>query len=54
MNIFRRISRDAHQVSKVAGDLDAARRGPAVLAKRLGRRLITRRFFGALRKGGLW
>lgn len=37
---FRRISRDAHLVSRTAGDISAARRG--VLGKRLVRRAVTR------------
>jgi hypothetical protein len=34
------------------GDVDAARRGPAVLGKRLARRSLTRDFFRVLRNFG--
>lgn len=45
---LRRIQRDAYLVSRTAGDLSAAQRGPKVLAKRLVRRALTRAFFRAL------
>jgi hypothetical protein len=49
-SLLRRIQRDAHLVSRAAGDLDAARRGPTPLLKRLGRRWITRKSFEAARR----
>jgi hypothetical protein len=49
MSFLRRIQRDAYLVSRTAGDADAARRGPQVLAKRLIRRRLTRALFRGLR-----
>ena len=49
---LRQIQRDAHLISRTAGDLDAARRGPDVLARRLVRRDLTRAFFRVLRQFG--
>ena len=49
---LRQIQRDAYLISRAAGDLDAARRGPGVLAKRLVRRDLTRAFFRVLRQLG--
>ncbi len=45
-SLLRQISRDAHYVSRTAGDLDAARRGR--LGRRLVRRSVTRRVFRTL------
>lgn len=45
-DLFRQISRNAHLVSRTAGDISAARRG--VLVKRLIRRNLTRALFRAL------
>lgn len=50
MSWLKRIQRDAYLVSRAAGDADAARRGPEVLAKRLIRRRITREAFSILRR----
>ena len=47
---LRQIQRDAHLISRTAGDIDAARRGPDVLARRLVRRDLTRAFFRVLRQ----
>lgn len=48
-SLLKQIQRDAHLVSRAAGDLDAARRGPRVLGKRLARRYLTRELFRLLR-----
>jgi hypothetical protein len=45
---WRRLARDAHMVSRAAGDISAAQRGMPVLAKRLVRRALTRALFRAL------
>jgi len=45
---WRRLSRDAHLVSRTAGDISAAQRGMPVLARRLVRRGLTRALFRAL------
>ncbi len=47
-SILKQIQRDAYLISRAAGDADAARRGPNVLAKRLIRRQITRSIFRGL------
>jgi hypothetical protein len=47
---LRQIQRDAYLISRTAGDLSAAQRGPAVLAERLARRDLTRVFFRVLRQ----
>ncbi len=52
-SLLRRVQRDSYLISRTAGDLNAARRGPDVLAKRLVRRRATRAIFAALRKGGV-
>jgi hypothetical protein len=49
---LRQIQRDAYLVSRTAGDLSAAQRGPGVLAKRLARRDLTRTLFRVLRGFG--
>ena len=49
-SLLDEIARDAHLVSRSAGDLDAARRGPDVLAKRLIRRRATRTGFNLARR----
>jgi hypothetical protein len=49
---LRQIQRNAHLISRTAGDLGAAQRGPAVLGKRLARRDLTRTFFRVLRQMG--
>lgn len=53
MSVLRKIQRDAYLVSRAAGDLNAAQRGPEVLAKRLIRRRATRSIFSSLRKIGI-
>lgn len=53
MNALRRVQRDTYLISRAAGDLNAARRGPDVLAKRLVRRHVTRALFTALRRAGI-
>lgn len=53
MSIFRTIQRDAYLLSRASGDVAAAQRGPAVLAKRLVRRRLTRSAFSILRRAGL-
>lgn len=45
MSLLKRIQRAAYFTSRTAGDLDAARRGPDVLAKRIARRIVTREIF---------
>jgi hypothetical protein len=49
-SFLKRLQRDSYLISRAAGDADAARRGPAVLAKRIARREITRRGFSLLRR----
>jgi len=49
---LRQIQRDAYLISRTAGDLGAAKRGPVVLGKRLVRRDLTRAFFRVLRQFG--
>jgi hypothetical protein len=48
VKLLRKIQRDAHLISRTAGDLDAAQRGPTVLAKRILRRQLTRTLFRRL------
>lgn len=50
-SFLKRIQRDAHLISRTAGDADALRRGPDVLAKRLIRREVTRTVLG---RAGRW
>ena len=47
---LKQIQRNAYLISRTAGDLSAARRGPAVLGRRLVRRDLTRAFFRMLRQ----
>lgn len=47
---FDRIERDVYLADRTALDVKAARRGPKRLAKRLGRRWLTREFFRMLRR----
>ncbi|WP_375483253.1 hypothetical protein [uncultured Jatrophihabitans sp.] len=49
-SFLRRLQRDAYLISRTAGDLNAAKRGPDVLAKRLARRAATREGFTLLRR----
>jgi len=49
---LKQIQRDAYLISRAAGDVSAAQRGPGVLAKRLVRRDLTRTFFRILRQMG--
>ena len=49
---LKQIQRDAYLISRTAGDLSAAQRGPGVLAKRLIRRDLTRTLFRVLRQFG--
>jgi hypothetical protein len=49
---LRQIQRNAYLISRAAGDLSAASRGPAPLAKRLARRDLTRMLFRVLRGFG--
>lgn len=51
---FRRLERDAYLADRTALDIRAALRGPVPLGKRLLRRAVTREFFQALRRAGLW
>ena len=48
----KQIQRDAYLISRTAGDLSAAERGPGVLVKRLIRRDLTRTLFRVLRQFG--
>lgn len=50
MSWLKRVQRSTYLVSRAAGDLDAARRGPDVLAKRLIRRAATRKGFSLGRR----
>lgn len=43
------LQRDSYLISRAAGDVRAAGRGPKPLARRLVRRSLTRAFFQALR-----
>lgn len=49
---LKQVQRDACLISRTAGDLSAARRGPAVLGRRLARRKLTRAFFRIVRGFG--
>lgn len=49
-SFLKQIQRDAYLVSRAAGDLDAASRGPKPLVKRVVRRRATRGFFRTLRQ----
>lgn len=49
---LKQVQRDAYLISRAAGDLSAARRGPAVLGRRLVRRDLTRTLFRVLRNFG--
>lgn len=51
MRFTKRVQRNAYLISRAAGDLDAAQRGPEILAKRLIRRSLTRTLFQALGNG---
>lgn len=55
-SFFKKVQRDAYLISRTAGDLDAARRGPDVLARRIIRREVTRSVFRAVGNGrrGRW
>lgn len=46
---IEQVRRDSYLLSRTLGDFQAARRGPAVLGKRLVRRDLTRTFFRILR-----
>jgi hypothetical protein len=48
---LKQLQRDAYRVSRLAGDLDAASRGPAVYARRRIRRSLTRTAFRLLGNG---
>lgn len=52
-SLLRRLQRDSYLVSRTAGDLNAAQRGPGVLLKRVVRRQVTRRVAGPV-WGRLW
>jgi hypothetical protein len=45
---LRRIERDLYLASRTVGDLNAAQRGPDVLAKRIIRRAVRRNLFRLL------
>jgi hypothetical protein len=49
---WNQVRRDSYLLSRTMGDISAAQRGPAVLAKRLVRRDLTRAFFRVLRQFG--
>ena len=49
---WNQVRRDSYLLSRTMGDLDAARRGPDVLLRRLVRRDLTRAFFRMLRQFG--
>jgi hypothetical protein len=49
---LKQVQRDAYLVSRAAGDLSAASRGPGVYARRRVRRSLTREFFRLLRQFG--
>lgn len=51
---LRSIQRDTYRVSRALGDLNAARRGPKPLARRLVKRAVHRREIGLLRRWRLW
>jgi hypothetical protein len=46
------VRRDLYLGQRALGDFQAARRGPAPLARRLARRDLTRAFFRFLRQAG--
>ena len=49
---LKQVQRTSYLISRTAGDLSAAQRGPAVLGKRLVRRSLTRELFRVLRQFG--
>ena len=49
---LKQVQRDAYLISRTAGDLSAAQRGPVVLGRRLARRSLTRTLFRVLRSAG--
>jgi hypothetical protein len=49
---IEQVRRDSYLLSRTLGDVEAARRGPAPLARRLARRDLTRAFFRFLRQAG--
>lgn len=48
-SMLGQIGKAAYLVSRDAGDVKAAERGPAAYAKRRVRRVLTRKLFGLLR-----
>lgn len=53
MNV-RRLQRDLYLASRLAGDYQAAKRGPQPLARRLVKRVYHRKLLGLLRRVGAW
>jgi hypothetical protein len=51
MSTWNQIRRLLYFTQRTMGDISAARRGPAVLAKRLVRRQLTRRTWGRAMDG---
>lgn len=49
MNVFKRVQRQSYLVSRTAGDLAAAQRGPRPYVRRRVRRAATRSLFRLLR-----
>lgn len=49
---LKRVQRDAYLISRAAGDLSAAQRGPVPLGRRLARRSLTRTVFAMIRSAG--
>lgn len=45
MKPLRRLERDLYLASRTVGDVNAAQRGPDVLARRVARRVIRRNLF---------
>lgn len=50
----RRLQRDLYLAQRALGDIDAARRGPDALAKRLIKRAWHREVVRVLRRGRVW
>lgn len=54
MSGLRKAQRDAYLVSRALGDVQAAKKGPDALARRLVRRAVHRKEIGLLRRWRLW
>ncbi|HEX4432822.1 MAG TPA: hypothetical protein VHZ96_26350 [Frankiaceae bacterium] len=51
---LRSVQRDLYMAQRALGDVQAAKRGPKPLARRLTKRVYHRKLIGLLRRGGIW